>query len=252
MYEGSKEEVIRNNLLQFEMQTEGKTPEIDFNELIFKAKRIPVKQYVEYKREIRLSKLKQVDIAANITDMKNLIVKADEELEENIGTEKKSMEEVNIAVKGSRDELEAAKNEKLKSNKKLIEVKRACEDTKNKRAHVDHAIRELKEKIALMQENRDFLTKIFGFEEDRIAEFKKFDGILLSLRRPNRQGRLRRLPPARLRPRGREPHAAHCAEQNQQPATAREVRRAHRTRKEKPPAPRIRKSSRPGRPTATD
>ena len=72
MYEGSKEEVIRNNLLQFEMQTEGKTPEIDFNELIFKAKRIPVKQYVEYKREIRLSKLKQVDIAANITDMKNL------------------------------------------------------------------------------------------------------------------------------------------------------------------------------------
>lgn len=176
MYEGSKEEVIRNNLLQFEMQTEGKTPEIDFNELIFKAKRIPVKQYVEYKREIRLSKLKQVDIAANITDMKNLIVKADEELEENIGTEKKSMEEVNIAVKGSRDELEAAKNEKLKSNKKLIEVKRACEDIKNKRAHVDHAIRELKEKIALMQENRDFLTKIFGFEDDKIAEFKKFDG----------------------------------------------------------------------------
>ena len=90
----TKEEAIRNNLLEFERNYEDKNPEVDFNAMVFKAKKIPVKKYIEYKREIRLSKLKQVDITANINDMRNLIIKAEEELEENVGTEKKSMEEV--------------------------------------------------------------------------------------------------------------------------------------------------------------
>lgn len=175
MYEGSKEEVIRNNLIFYEQQIEEKKPEIDFNEMVFKAKRIPVKQYVEYKREIRLSKLKQVDIAANITDMKNLIVKADEELEENVGTEKKSMEEVNLAVKGSRDELETAKNEKLQSNKKLAEVNRIWNDTKNKILHYDNAIRELNQKIVHMEQNREFLIRMSGYENERRSKYDLFD-----------------------------------------------------------------------------
>ena len=110
---------MRNNLIKFEEKIDEKARELNFNELIFKAQRIPVKKYIEYKREIRLSKLKQVDIEANINDMKNLIVKAGEELEENVGTEKKSMDEVNAAVQHSREVLEEVKKVKFETNKKL-------------------------------------------------------------------------------------------------------------------------------------
>ena len=145
-YQASKEGAILGNLQAFQERFEDRTTDIDFNDLVYKAKRIPVKKYIEYKREIRLSKLKQVDIEANINDMKNLIVKADEELEENIGTEKKSMEEIAQAVKYSREQLEKAKKKKLETNSELNAVVRNHNETKTRIAHLDNEIRELRSK----------------------------------------------------------------------------------------------------------
>lgn len=165
-FDGSKEEMVRNNLLMFEQKFEDKSPEVDFNDLVFKVKRIPVKKYIEYKREIRLSKLKQVDIEANINDMKNLIVKADEELEENIGTEKKSIEEINQAVKYSREKLEQEKKRRLETNQFYNNVVRDHNDIKTSIAHLDNDIRELRAKNELMEKNREFLLYISGLDED--------------------------------------------------------------------------------------
>ena len=168
--------MIRNNLVRFEEQLEDKPKEIDFNELIFKAKRIPIKKYIEYKREIRLSKLKQVDIEANINDMRNLIVKADEELEENVGTEKKSMDEVNASLQYSREVLERVKAFKFEKNKALNEHLKQLNVMKNNISHLDNAIRELRSKIMLMEMNREFLIRISGFEDDsKRAIIDKFD-----------------------------------------------------------------------------
>lgn len=173
-FDNSKEEIVRNNLIRFEEQIEEKAREIDFNELIFKAKRIPIKKYIEYKREIRLSKLKQVDIEANINDMRNLIVKADEELEENIGTEKKSFDEVNQALVHSRNELKRKKDERANINVKLNDKLRTLNSTRNEISHLENETRDLRSKIQLMEKNREFLIRISGFEDDR-ANFDKFD-----------------------------------------------------------------------------
>ena len=165
---------MRNNLIKFEEKIDEKARELNFNELIFKAQRIPVKKYIEYKREIRLSKLKQVDIEANINDMKNLIVKAGEELEENVGTEKKSMDEVNAAVQHSREVLEEVKKVKFETNKKLNDDQRHLSLMKNQISHLDNSERELTAKIKLMEKNRDFLIRISGFE-DRTNVYDHFD-----------------------------------------------------------------------------
>lgn len=165
-YQASKEGAILGNLQAFQERFEDRTTDIDFNDLVYKAKRIPVKKYIEYKREIRLSKLKQVDIEANINDMKNLIVKADEELEENIGTEKKSMEEIAQAVKYSREQLEKAKKKKLETNSELNAVVRNHNETKTRIAHLDNEIRELRSKNEMMEKNRKFLLFISGLDED--------------------------------------------------------------------------------------
>jgi len=163
-YDITKEEVIRNNLLDFEKKVEEKNTEVDFNAMVFKAKRIPVKKYIEYKREIRLSKLKQVDIIANINDMKNLIVKAGEELEENIGTEKKSMEEINTAVQESRATLENIKKRQIELTKQENELVQEINNKNNKKAHLSNYTSEANSKKVLLQKNRDFLIRMLGLE----------------------------------------------------------------------------------------
>lgn len=148
--------------------------------MVFKAKRIPVRKYIEYKREIRLSKLKRVDIEANINDMRNLIVKAQEELEENIGTEKKSIEEVNTTVKLSKEELDLERKKKIEATAKYNDLVRSISDVKNQISHVDNETRELKQKIILMDKNKDFLLKMSISEGDpaKKKEVDEFDGNL--------------------------------------------------------------------------
>lgn len=165
-FEVSKESTIRKNFQLFEQRHQDKGGEIDFNDLIFKAKRIPVQKYIEYKREIRLSKLKQVDIAANINDMKNLITKAKEELEENKGTGLKCKEEIEQAVKYSKKKLDEERQKKLEVAKLLAENTRKHGEMKNQMAHLDNEIRELRAKNEMMAKNREFLVRISGLDED--------------------------------------------------------------------------------------
>jgi chromosome segregation ATPase len=162
----SKEQTIRKNFELFEQRVMDKTTDIDFNDLIFKAKRIPVQKYIEYKREIRLSKLKQVDIEANINDMKNLITKAKEELEENKGTGQKCKEEIEQAVKYSKKKLDEERQKKLEVAKFLAENTRKHGEMKNQMAHLDNEIRELRSKNEMMAQNREFLVRISGLDED--------------------------------------------------------------------------------------
>jgi chromosome segregation ATPase len=162
----SKENTIRKNFQLFEQQAMDRAGDIDFNDLVFKAKRIPVQKYIEYKREIRLSKLKQVDIAANINDMKNLITKAKEELEENKGTGQKCKEEIEQAVKYSKKKLDEERQKKLEVAKLLAENSRKHGEMKNQMAHLDNEIRELRAKNEMMAKNREFLVRISGLDED--------------------------------------------------------------------------------------
>lgn len=150
----------------FEHKISEKGGEIDFNDLIFKAKRIPVQKFIEYKREIRLSKLKQVDIAANINDMMNLITKAEEELEENKGTGQKCKEEIEQAVKYSKKKLDEERQKKLEAAKLLADNTRRLGEMKNQMAHLDNEIRELRAKNEMMAKNREFLVRISGLDED--------------------------------------------------------------------------------------
>lgn len=180
-YDDGRAEAIRNNLKAFEATIDKKEQEPDFNEMVFKAKRIPVRKYVEYKREIRLSKLKRVDIEANINDMNNLIEKAEEELAENQGTEKKSIEEVNATVKLSKEELDQERKKKIEATAKYNDLIRSISDVKNHISYVDNEIRELRQKIILMDKNKDFLLKMSSSEGDpaKKKELDDFDGRLL-------------------------------------------------------------------------
>ena len=172
-YDATQERAVQRHVERLEEGGEKSGGELDFNELVHKSKRIPVKKFVEYKREIRLSKLKQVDIEANIHDMKNLIVKADEELQENIGTEKKSFEEVNIAVAESRKALEESKREKAELKKRKHDAERELNERRNEIVHTQNVVRELAEKIEQMTAHKRFLVRIIGYDDDESAKRKQ-------------------------------------------------------------------------------
>lgn len=164
-FDVNKEEVIRNNLIKYESQDQNKFNEIKFNEVIYQPTRIPTKKFIEYKRDIRLSILRKEGIIENINDMKNLIIKANEELEENIGTEKNSVKEVNQAAKDSRSELEKQRAIKQNLKKELLALQQELGQIINRSTHIEHNVREKKERISLLEKYKEFLMEIRSMKE---------------------------------------------------------------------------------------
>lgn len=156
-YESQK--VLRQQLLLQKDKT-AELKKIDYENIIAKPKKMSMKNYVNYKREIFLSVMRQKDIGDNIKDMNNLITEAKDELDSNLKKNKESMFEMNRLVKKSRFMLDKVKNEISIKEKELNQLGIKLTQKTNSIHQIMNDVKDMGEHVKVLRMYEAFVIKI--------------------------------------------------------------------------------------------
>lgn len=172
-----KDDVLIKNYTKFHnRQTaagkfyEAKKGGINFKEIMGKPQKISMKNYVNYKREIFLSVMRQNDIEHNINEMKNFIKEVEDELESNLKTNKDDMIEMLKLKKKTKRSLDALKSEILVKEKELNDLGSVVTRKKNLINQIMNEVKDMSQQAEFLKNYEDFVLMIIEARKEDFSQ----------------------------------------------------------------------------------